>query len=446
MEVVYHPGPEVQEATTSTAEDAVVGRLRLLWEHRGFLARCTGLGLVLATLVAFLLAKRFESTTRLMPPDDRSGSALAMAAALSGGGMGGLSALAGDALGLKSSGALFIGILTSRTVQDDLVNKFDLRKTYSATTWENARRQLAANTSIYEDHKSGIITITVTDRDPQRAAAMAAEYVAELNTVVSQLSTSSAHRERVFLEERLTQVKQELETSEKEFGDFASKNTAVDIKEQVKAMVGAAASLQGELIATEAQLEGLKQIYTEKNVRVRALRARARELQSQLAKMGGRYDDSSDPAGDKDDSLYPSIRKLPVLGVAFADLYRRTKVQETVFEVLTQQYELAKVAEAKETPSVKVLDPANVPERKAYPPRLLIMMIGMTLAFVLAVVWVVARARWQEVDTQRPAKIFARDVSSGLRFYLTGNSNGSLHPRSSLRALRTRLRRKPTSD
>jgi uncharacterized protein involved in exopolysaccharide biosynthesis len=446
LEVVYQPHPSVQEAADSTVEDALVGRLRLLWEHRAFLGRCTGLGLVLATVVAFLLAKRFESTTRLMPPDDRSNSAMAMAAALSGAGVGGLSALAGDVMGLKSSGALFIGILTSRTVQDDLVNKFDLKKTYSASTWESARRQLAANTSIFEDHKSGIITIIVTDRDPQLAAAMAAEYVAELNTVVSQLSTSSARRERVFLEERLTQVKQELETAEKEFGDFASKNTAVDIKEQAKAMVGAAATLQGELIATQSQLEGLKTIYTENNVRVRSLRARAAELQAQLTKMGGKYVASNDSGDNQDDSLYPSIRKLPVLGVAFADLYRRTKVQESIFEVLTQQYELAKVAEAKETPSVKVLDPPNIPERKSFPPRLLIMTIGMMFAFVLAVVWVVARARWQEVDSQRPAKIFVGDVSSGLRFYLTGNPNRGLHVRSTLRKLRERLRRKPTGD
>lgn len=444
LEVVYQPHPSVKAVADSRVEDAVVGRLRLLWEHRAFLARRAAWGLALATVVAFLLPKQFESTTRLMPPDDRSDNPLAMAAALSGG-MGGLGAMAGDLLGLRSSGALFIGILTSRTVQDDLVNKFDLKKTYPASTWESARRQLTANTSISEDHKSGIITITVTDRDPHRAAAMATEYVVELNTVVSQLSTSSAHRERVFLEERLTQVKQELETAEKEFGDFASKNTAVDIKEQAKAMVGAAATLQGELIATQSQLEGLKTIYTENNVRVRSLRARAAELQAQLTKMGGKYVASSDSGDNQDDSLYPSIRKLPVLGVAFADLYRKTKVQETVFESLTQQYEMAKVAEAKETPSVKVLDPPNVPERKSFPPRLEIMMIGTLLGFVLAVLWVVSRARWNEVAEESPRKVLARDISSGIRFYLNGPHDG-FRPRSAVRTLLSKLGRKSSKD
>jgi len=112
LEVVYQPHPSVQAAADCTVEDAVAGRLRLLWEHRAFLARRAAWGLALATVVAFILPKQFESTTRLMPPDDRSNNSLAMAAALSGG-MGGLGAMAGDLLGLRSSGALFIGILTS---------------------------------------------------------------------------------------------------------------------------------------------------------------------------------------------------------------------------------------------------------------------------------------------------------------------------------------------
>jgi hypothetical protein len=167
--------------------------------------------------------------------------------------------------------------------------------------------------------------------------------------------------------------------------------------------------------------------------------------------MGGHYEDPSAPSAEtktatEDDSLYPSIRKLPVLGVAFADLYRRTKVQETVFEVLTQQYEMAKVAEAKETPSVKVLDPSNVPERKSFPPRLTIMMMGTFAGFMVGVVIVVARARWSEVDGQRPAKMLAREVTSEVRLYLAGNTNGNSRPQSALQNLRARLRRKAASD
>lgn len=323
---------------------------------------------------------------------------------------GSLGGIAGDVLGLKSSGDLFIGILRSRTVQDDLINKFDLRKVYRTRQWDQTRRILTSRTMISEDRKSGIITITVTDQDPRRASAVASEYVAELNTVVSQLSTSSAHRERVFLEGRLAQVKQDLESAEKDFSQFASKNGAIDIKEQGRAMVESAASLDGQLIAAQSELEGLKQIYSENNVRVRSLRARISELQTQLQRLGGKQEIATDVASSDSGDLYPSIRKLPLLGVPYADLYRRTRVQEAVFESLTQEYELAKVAEAKEIPSVRVLDPPDVPEHKSFPPRLAIMFLGSLLCCAGATVWILGKARWDEIPDHEEQKILAHDV------------------------------------
>ncbi len=426
LEVLYPPHSVAEEASRQDPGTPVVDRLRLLWDRRGFLFRMAAWGLAAATVIAFLIPTRYESTTRLMPPDDQSGSAFAMAAALSGRLPGGLGEIAGDVLGIKSSGALFTGILVSRTVQDSLINKFDLRTVYGTQRWYKARRQLAENTAIAEDRKNGIITITVTDHDPRRAAAMAAEYVSQLNLVVNQLSTSSAHREKVFLEDRLKQVGQDLESAERDFGDFASKNTAVDIKEQAKAMVGAAATVQGEIIASQAQLEGLRQIYAENTVRVRSLRARIAELQAELNKLGGSYETPGVAEEKKDDSLYPSIRKLPVLGETYADLYRRTRVQEAVFEILTRQYELAKVSEAKEMPSVKVLDSPDIAERKSFPPRLLIMFLGLFLAFAAAVVWVLGMSAWEGVPAQMPGKQLARDIFQTVRATITdAASNGS---------------------
>src|SRR5207302_7098983 len=124
--------------------------------------------------------------------------------------------------------------------------------------------------------------------------------------------------------------------------------------------------------ADESELAGLRQIYSDNNVRVRSVRARIAELKHQLEKIGGKGEGSD----EQQTSLYPSIRKLPLLGVPYADLYRRTRVQEAVFETLTQEYELAKVAEAKEIPSVRVLDAADVPEHKSFPPRLAIIFLG----------------------------------------------------------------------
>jgi uncharacterized protein involved in exopolysaccharide biosynthesis len=405
-----------------SAREKKVARLRLLLSQGRFLVRATAVGFAAALGIAFLIPARYESSTRLMPPDNHSNSGLAVVAALAKGG-GGLGALGGEMLGIKSTGVLFVGMLESRTVEDDVVGKFDLKRVYGAKRGEDARRELAHNTEISEEHKSGIITIRVTDRSPERAQAMAAEYAEELNRLVNSLSTSSAHREREFLEQRLKAVQLDLEDAEKQFSQFASKNAAIDIKEQGKAMVEAAATLQGQLIAAESSLEGLKQVYTEQNVRVRSLEARVRELKSQLEKMGGVQDSGAAAASGKD-SLYPSIRKLPLLGVTYADLYRRTKVQEAVFETLTQEYELAKVEEAKVTPSVKVLDAANLPERKSFPPRTLLTLFGTCLAFGAAVSWVLAGAAWKDMAPEDPRRLLGEQVWATARGHFPGR-NGS---------------------
>lgn len=394
----------------SDRTETTIGRIWLLWDKRRAIIRWAIWGLVTSGVIAFLIPARYQSTTQLMPPDDQGGSGLAMAAVLANKMEGSLAGLAGSVLGLKSSGELFIGILQSRTVQQNLINKFDLRKVYGVRLWQDARRKLAENTSISEDRKSGIIGITVTDKSPERAAAMAQEYVAELNLVVSQLATSSAHRERVFLEDRLAQVKQELETAEKDFSQFASKSGAIDIKEQGKAMVEGAANLEGQLIAAQSELQGLKQIYAENNVRVRSLHARIAELRAQLGQLGGRQEIAGDALNRGDSDLYPSIRKLPLLGVTYADLYRRSKVEEAIFETLTQQYELAKVAEAKEIPSVKILDAANLPEKKSFPPRMAIMLLGIFLFGGAAILWILARSRWNEISATAPQKILVHEV------------------------------------
>jgi capsule polysaccharide export protein KpsE/RkpR len=422
--------PQAIDGFEEQDNHATLNRLRLLLDQRFFLFRVSAYGLVLATLFAFLIPTRYEAHTQLMPPDSDFSSGLSSLLAMSSRMGGGLGMLAGDFLGLKTSGSLFIGILRSETVEDRIIDRFDLKSVYRVKKMQDARRRLEENTWISEDRKSGIISLGVTDHSPQRAAAIAQAYVAELDRLVVELNTSAAHRERVFLEQRLNSVKQDLDASARQFSEFASKNTAIDIKEQGRAMVEAAATLQGHLIAAQSELEGLRQIYADSNVRVHAVRARIEELQKKLQEMGG--GDLSSDGSAQGSSLYPSIRKLPLLGVTYAELYRTNKIQETVFELLTQQCELAKVQEAKETPSVKILDVAKVPERKSFPPRLLIMLLGSFFAFMLGTVWVLGKASWKDLDSQHPAKFLAHETYTRIKADLglvSGNGTRFSHMR-----------------
>jgi uncharacterized protein involved in exopolysaccharide biosynthesis len=412
-------------------------QLRLLWGRRQFFFRAVATGLLVSTLVAFLIPKSYTSTTQLMPPDPQSTSGMAMMAAMAAKAGGGLGGIAGDLLGLKSSGALFIGVLRSESSQDRLIQQFDLRKVYGKRLVVDARTKLDENTSISEDRKSGIITISVTDHSPQRAAALASAYVDQLNLRVSELSTSSAHREREFLEERLKVAKLDLDDASNQLAQFSSKNNTLDIQQEGKAMLDAAGTIAGEMIAAQSQLEGLRQIYTDSHPRVRSLNARVGELRKQLERLSGteaKDANGADPSSAKSADRaavqvgglpYPTIRSLPLLGAKYADHYRRAKIQETVYELLTEQYELAKVQEAKETPSVKVLDPARIPEKKSFPPRLVIIILGTLLTASVCVVWVLGSARWEEVDPQDPRKVFVQEVAGSLKArILWGSRNG----------------------
>jgi len=410
------PGPQLTPQkgqgdlfVESSLKDSIFAHLTFLWDRRRPIERAGLVGLMAGLLLAFSIPKRYESTTQLMPPDNQSSSGLAMLAALSTKTpAGGLAPLAGDLLGVKSSGALFVGILRSATVEDRLIDRFNLCQVYGLRYQEDARKVLEQKTSINEDRKSGIISITVTDHDPKRAAGIANAYVEVLNQLVSQLSTSSAHRERVFLEERLAGVKRDLDQAAQDFSQFASKNRTVDIKEEARAMLQGAATIEGQLIAAESELKGLQSIYTDSNVRVRAVQARIAELRQQMARVGG-----SQPGKDGSATVdlgEPSLRTLPLLGVTYADLYRRVQIQEAVFEALTQQYELAKVQEAKETPSVKQLDPANLPVHKSFPPRLLIIFCCALFAAAVTSAYVIGEQRWRAIDPTDSGKLFAQQV------------------------------------
>jgi capsule polysaccharide export protein KpsE/RkpR len=406
-----------EEAYSRPAEQVGISLVlaRILWQQRAFVGQWAVRGLVIAIVMVLLIPNRYASTTSIMPPESQGGSGLAMIAALaskttSSPAVGGL---ASDLLGGKTSGALFMDVLHSRTVEDRIINRFDLRKVYWDRYMLTAREHLEQNTSVSEDRKSGVINISVSDRNPGRAKDLAHAYVEELDRLMNEVSTSSARRERMFIEQRLITVKQDMHQAADTFSQFASQNMTLDVKAQTKAMVEGAAALQGQLIAAQSQLEGLEQIYTDQNVRVRSLRARVGELKNDLREqeIGGK--DAGLPSNDQTSSmLYPSIRTLPLLGVRWAELYEAAKIQETVYELLTQQYEVAKIQEAKEIPTVKIIDDAALPEKKSFPPRLGMIVLGGFLGLLTGVGLVCSLAFWDAIEPGDPTKSFLLEVAA----------------------------------
>jgi capsule polysaccharide export protein KpsE/RkpR len=396
-------------------------RARLLWQQRRTLARVTAISLLVSLAIAFGMPKRYRSKTSIMPPEQQSSSAMMLAALASRSpNLGSLGSLASSLMGTHSTTALFVDFLRSGTVSGHLINRFNLQHVYHKRYRIDTAKHLARCTEITDDKKSGIITIEVDDTNPVRARDLAQGYLDELNKLVTQTNTSSAHRERVFIEDRLRTVQAELEHAQIELSEFASKSSTIDVGAQTKAMVDAGARVQAQLLVEQSGLQSLRAIYGDGNIRVREAEARIAALQTGLKKITGSsaplatgdVDESnfSPHMTDNDGEPYPPLRQLPRLAVPYADLYRRVKTEEAAFELLTQQYELARLEEARDVPSVSVIDPPGIPEKKYFPPRILLALLLTFLSVVTAAAVILTRDHWSKIDPRDPRKSLAIDV------------------------------------
>ena len=392
-----------------------VDNASLFWDCRCLFARVAGIAFVLSILVALLLPKEYVSVARIMPPEQGGNSTAILAALVGKSSAGGLAGLAGSLLGAKNNGALFVALLRSGTVSGHLIDRFNLQLVYHRRYREDTAKQLGHLTKITEDTKSGVITVAVTDETRERARDLAQGYVDELNNLVAKVNTSSAHREREFIEQRLNTVQAELQRAQLELSDFSSKNTTIDIREQTRATVDAGAKLEGQLIAAESELDSLRQIYGNQNVRVRAAEARNATLQRELQRANGRSDQDPDGQGIDASHPYPALRQLPQLGVRWANLYRNVRIHETVFDLLSEEYETARIEEVKAVPTVSVIDVPGIPERKSGPHRTLIVLISTLLSIVMTAAFLLAKRSWLAMEVDDSRRVLASRIGITIR-------------------------------
>ena len=275
MSTAEEPDQIAAEGAAAPIEISIVELGMVIWQRRRWLAKVIGLGTLVTIGIALFIPNRYTSTAQLMPPDQQALSTPSMLGALTGvTGSSIAPSLAGGLMNAKSPAGTFIGILDSQTAQDDIINRFDLRSVYHRKFYVDTRKILTERTTIVEDKQSGIVKIAVADRDRYRARDIAQAYVQELDKLVSKVSTSSARRERIFLEGRLQSIKGDLDSSSRAFSQFSSHNATMDPEKQGEATIEAAGKLQGELIAAESELSGLKAQYTDDNMRVREVRGR----------------------------------------------------------------------------------------------------------------------------------------------------------------------------
>jgi tyrosine-protein kinase Etk/Wzc len=368
--------PHSPLSTPDSDEINLLDYWRVLVKRKVLIGTIVAVAAVASVIISLLLPNIFAATSSILPPQQDNTVSSAMISQLPGG----IGGLAGGILGVQTPSDLWVGILNSRTIKDALIDRFDLMKLLKAKTRTDARSALTGMMKVVKS-KEDIISITVESEDPDLAAKLANAAVEELDHVNRGLQNTSGRRMKTFVEERLKDAKAELARSEDALKNFQKENKAVQIDEQSKAVIEAVGTLKGQLMAKEVELQTLLSFAEPTNPQVEMVQSEIEGLKSRLREMG---EGAKKDAGGASDIFIPTS-KIPDLALDYLRLFRDAKVQETVYELLTKQYEMARIQEAKDTPTVQVLDTATVPEKKVKPKRRQIVILTVLVSGFLAV-------------------------------------------------------------
>ncbi len=344
---------------------------------------------ILTCGITLLMPNIYTSTARILPPQNDKGGLSSMLGSVSN-----IAALAGLSVG-SGSGELYVGMLKSRSIADVIIDKFDLMKIYDQKYRVETYKILndAVNFSVGKD--DGIITVTAKDEDPKRAADIANTYIEELKKLNIKLNLNNAGRERLFLEERLAVVQNDLSKAEDALKDFQEKNKAIRIDAQASAIIDAFATLKGVLASKEVELGVLRSSQTDQNPQVKALREEITQIREQISQLEQSHDEKTSSA-----DIFLATSEVPELGIQYARLLRDLKVQETLYELVTKQYEMAKISEAKNTSTIQVLDAAMVPDKKSKPRRSMIVLAATFAMGFFALIFAFIREYGQRMDKE----------------------------------------------
>jgi len=320
------------------------------------------LGPLLAGLVAlgitYLIAPTFTATTTFLPPQQQQSAAAVALASL-----GALSGLAGAAGGIKSPGEQYVSLMQSASVSDRLIDGFKLMEVYESKYRFEARKELASNVRIALGRRDGLITVAVDDVEPQRAADMANRYVEELRRVTSELALTEAQQRRVFFESQLKETRDKLVSAQQALQSSGFSVGA--LRAEPRAAAEGYARLKAEATAAEVRLQTLRRGLADNTPEVQQQQTLLSALRAQVSKLETGIDAPRD--GD------------------YVSKYREFKYQETLFDLFSRQFELARLDESREGALIQVVDVATKPEWKSKPKRGLVA-IGATLAAVLFLV------------------------------------------------------------
>lgn len=368
--------PQLEAENGGGNDIDMIELLLILSRKKATIFKLTLAAVVAAVIVSFLLPKMYTATSTILPPQQSQSALTAM--------LGQLSSVAGlneSDLGLKNPADLFIAMLTSRTIEDRLIDRFDLRQVYWVKGYQDARRQLESRSYIVAE-REGLISISVADRDPQRAAALANGYVEELHVMNSDLAVSEAAQRRVFYQQKLDAEREELSVSELALKHAQEKSGLLQPDAQARAIIQSMADMRAQVAMHEVQLQAMRTYATAGNPDLRRAEQELAGLRAELAKL----ERNTGEIGNG--NLEVPTRQLPEAQLEYIRRARDLKYHEALYDFLSKQLEAARLDEAKDAVVVQVVDKAVVPEKKSSPRRMLIVLVTGAAALLLACLWV----------------------------------------------------------
>ena len=371
------------------AEVSLADLLHQVARRKSFIARTVLIVTAIAAGVAFLWPPKYRAEAVILTPQPQqpSLSAIAQLSGLGqGGALSGLSLLSG--FGFRNAADLYVGILESRTIADTLINKFHLKQVYDAKDYYATRKKLARNTEI-KAGRDTLIRIQVEDRDPHRAADLTNAYVDALAEQNSRVAVTEASQRRQFFEAQLEKEKDVLSESEVALRNTQESTGLIAPGGQAEGIIRAVSQLHVQILAQEAKIDAMQAYVTEDNPRLKVAKSELSGLRSALSKL--------ERGNHLPGTPEVPTSQLPEAGLEYLRKYRDVRYHEALFEILSKQYEAARLDEAKSSALIQVIDRAVVPERRSWPPRTLLILSAAILALLAASIWVVlAESRRRE--------------------------------------------------
>lgn len=352
-----------------------------LARQKNWLIACTlGAG-TMALTASLLMAPIFTATSRILPPQQQSSG---IAAAL--GQLGALAGAAGGLAAIKNPNDLYVGMMRSETVANNLIKQFRLQERYQTDTIV-ATHKVLEDVSDISSGKDGLISISVDDKDPVFAAKLANAYVDELKKLTQTLAVTDAAQRRLFYEKQLKDVKDELARAELRLQKTQEKTGLLQPDGQIQAIIANVAQLRANIASKEVQLAAMKTFATEQNPNYLRTQQEIAGLKLQLAKM---------KQGSETGDFMVSTDKVPQTGLEYVRALRDVKYYETMFELLAKQFEVAKLEESRDSSMIQVLDNAVPPDWKSKPKRAFIIVLGLLAGFFSGILIALVREKMRK--------------------------------------------------